>query len=851
MIQRYTLIFLFLFSSFAAIAQGTETFQNIPALNPTSSYGAFNWTGDNGLTWSATDTRTDLTITGKAPVIRNGSIVCNNIPNGIGEISFKNQQFYSGSGGKLDVYVNDILVGSANPTTTLATATISNINVSGTFKLEIKQSKTGLRIGIDDLSWTGYNAIPCTEPTSAATGLTFSTTTSSITGTFTVASPAADGYLIVRSTTSTPDAFPVDGTNYSEGATIGSGTVVTTVTAGNFTDDNLPANTTYYYFIYSLNDQACGGGPNYLTTTYLSGSTSTQPLGVCVAPTTTATSIVLTPAATSISGSFTVAGDADTYLVVVSTSSTLSETPVNGTLYTTGQSFGGGSVVKFSGTNYFTATGLSGNTTYYFFIFSANNYCTGTPPLYNTIPATAFTQTTAISGIPAGYYDGTDGLTCGALKTKLRDIISTGYVQLTYTPGIWQAFQYTDIHRNDDNTADIIWDMYSDNPSGPEPYTYTYQVDQCGGSGYSGEGDCYNREHSTPKSWFNDQEPMYTDIQHLFPTDGYVNNMRNNYPYGEVTTITEESDNHSKLGTGNNFGYTGIVFEPIDAYKGDFARASLYMATRYENEIISQNWSANLNANDLFLSATDQPDPDKRKLQIYDDWYIKLLFKWIAEDPVSQKEINRNDAIYYLTGQHNRNPYIDHPEYAAVVWECTGLLPVTVYDFKAIRQDNNILLQWDATFETKFSHFEILRSEDGNNFYKIGTVKGSNLSRYYFTDNQLPEGNVAYYRLNMIDIDGKSQLSKVVTVRLNNNFSNAIVYPNPVSGVLKIKVDRTIAANSKMQIMDMTGRIMKTETIRNSGNVIQENVSSLMQGRYFVKIFNGDEVINCSFVIIR
>ncbi len=847
--KRYMLFFYFFISGFTVLSQTSESFSNIPVNSPPSSYQSFSWTGDNGLTWSATDSRTDQTMTGKALVIRNGSLTCNGIPNGISSISFKHQQFFSGSGGLLDVYINGTKVGTANPTTTIATYTLSNINVSGNFNLEIVQSKTGLRIGIDDLSWQNYNAVPCAEPTAQPTGLSFSTTTNSVSGTFTVASPAADDYLVVRSTSPTLDALPQDGINYSEGSALGSATVAAVVSTGSFLDDGLTPNTTYYYFVFSMNDANCSGGPNYLTGSPLSSSANTQALPACTAPTGSASSIILTPSGTAISGSFTAAGDADSYLVVISTSSTLSASPVDGTTYSTGQAFGGGTVVGFSGNTYFTATGLTASTTYYLFIFSANNNCTGTPPLYNGIAATASTQTTATAGIPTGYYDGANGLTCGALKTKLRDIISADAVQLSYTPGVWLAFQYTDIRRNDDNTADIIWDMYSDNPSGPEPYTYTYQVNQCGN--YTKEGDCYNREHSTPKSWFNDQYPMYTDVHHLFPTDGEVNNIRSNYPYGEVTNISVESQNHSKLGTGNNFGYTGIVFEPINEYKGDFARASLYMATRYENEIISQNWSANLNANELFLSATDEPDANMRKLQIYDTWYVKLLFKWIQQDPVSQKEIDRNDAIYYLTGQHNRNPYIDHPEYALEVWQCSGALPVTLISFDASKSDGGVLLKWYSTNESNFSHFEIMRSEDGTHFYKIATVPGGNLAHYYFTDTHIPEGNIVYYRLKMVDIDANTRVSKVVSVRLNNNFSNAIVYPNPVSGLLKIKLDRDIAPNSKLQILDITGRVMKNRILAGSANVVDQSVSDLPQGRYFVRIYNNAEVINSSFVILR
>ena len=100
---------LTLLVSTTAIAQGTETFTNIPASN--SSYTTRNWTGDNGLTWTATDARTDQTLNGRAIAIRNGSVFCYDMTNGIGNLSFTHQQIFSGSNSVLQIYINNTLVG--------------------------------------------------------------------------------------------------------------------------------------------------------------------------------------------------------------------------------------------------------------------------------------------------------------------------------------------------------------------------------------------------------------------------------------------------------------------------------------------------------------------------------------------------------------------------------------------------------------------------------------------------------------------------------------------------------------------------------------------------------------------
>ena len=248
----------------------------------------------------------------------------------------------------------------------------------------------------------------------------------------------------------------------------------------------------------------------------------------------------------------------------------------------------------------------------------------------------------ALAQAPNGYYNSIDGKQKIALKTELHNIIK-GHTPLSYS-ALWTAFTDTDKKPNGK-----VWDMYSDVPESSPPYEYTFITDQCGN--YNAEGVCYNREHSFPKSWFNDASPMYTDLFHLYPTDGYVNGRRGNHPFGEVGISSWTSQNGSKLGKNTTNGYTGTVFEPIDAYKGDFARSYFYMATRYEDKIA--NWTSDMLSKD--------------KYPAYKQWAVDLLLKWHREDPVSTKEINRNNVIY-TSYQYNRNPFIDYPELVEYIW---------------------------------------------------------------------------------------------------------------------------------------------------------------------------------------
>jgi len=241
--------------------------------------------------------------------------------------------------------------------------------------------------------------------------------------------------------------------------------------------------------------------------------------------------------------------------------------------------------------------------------------------------------------IPAGYYDNAIGDTGITLKISLHNIIK-GHTVRSYSQ-LW-----TDVQTTDKKPNGKVWDMYSDIPGGTPPYQFTFVSDQC--SSYQNEGDCYNREHSFPQSWFSSASPMKTDLFHVYPTDGKVNGMRSSYPYGDVGTPTKTTLNGSKLGPNVSPGYSGTVFEPIDAYKGDFARSYFYMAVRYYSEDGSWPGSASTNG--------AEPKP----------WALNMLYQWHLQDTVSQKEIARNNAVYGI--QHNRNPFIDHPEWVDTIW---------------------------------------------------------------------------------------------------------------------------------------------------------------------------------------
>ena len=248
---------------------------------------------------------------------------------------------------------------------------------------------------------------------------------------------------------------------------------------------------------------------------------------------------------------------------------------------------------------------------------------------------------TGVAQVPEGYYNGVDGKSSAsaildALFTKI-----SGHTVIAYK-SLEPYYAQTDMY------ADTIWDMYS---------TCRFTMDDANKQ-QKAVCDAWNKEHSIPQSWFNEGSPMKSDLFHVYPTDARVNNFRSNLPYGEVAGGNGAGfqDNYQNHGLGkkgsNTFpGYTGTVFEPADEYKGDFARTYFYMVARYRDKALTASGGSVV----FTSNKTDLTEFAKN-----------LFLKWHRQDPVSQKEIDRNQAVYGIQG--NRNPFIDYPDFVEYVW---------------------------------------------------------------------------------------------------------------------------------------------------------------------------------------
>jgi len=226
------------------------------------------------------------------------------------------------------------------------------------------------------------------------------------------------------------------------------------------------------------------------------------------------------------------------------------------------------------------------------------------------------------------YWAGVDMSSKAAVQARLR----SGAVRLSYG-NLWNFYKsaWVDLPGG---CQGAVYDIYSKK-------CWTPGTGQCGS--YRREGDCYNREHSWPKSWWGgSKNTAYSDVFHVMPSDGFVNQKRSSYPFGEVARASYTSSEGSKAGACATPGYSGTCFEPTDRVKGTMARNYFYMAVRYTGEL--NGGSGAVRGADLL------------------PWTVDLMLKWHAAFPPEDWELEFNNRAYQWQG--NRNPFIDQPELA-------------------------------------------------------------------------------------------------------------------------------------------------------------------------------------------
>ena len=293
----------------------------------------------------------------------------------------------------------------------------------------------------------------------------------------------------------------------------------------------------------------------------------------------------------------------------------------------------------------------------------------------------AFNQpVTPANQLPA-YYASIDGESGKDLMDAIQQVAKLGYRTDDFRyDSIWYAFKHTDLRPDG-----YIWEIYS-------TCVFEYEKDRTSNTTQTGECKGYNREHAICQSWFGEYDLQGkkmssskknspgSDIFHIYPASYGMNSRHGNRPYGEVLNAANTSENGTKYGTPvttmsitnsvagpyveGKMTLSTNVLEPADEYKGDIARSYFGTMVKWAGE-----WVFNLNENGRVLfDETIDADTHYAAENNYGltTFGLAMLLKWHRQDPVSQKEVDRNNGIQKTQG--NRNPFIDYPYLVEYIW---------------------------------------------------------------------------------------------------------------------------------------------------------------------------------------
>jgi hypothetical protein len=780
-------------------------------------------------------------------------------------------------------------------------------------------------------------ALNCAAPTSQPTNLTFNNiTTTSISGTFTAAATATDEYLIVRSNSSTFSGTLNNGTNYAAGNVLGNGTVVAKTAGTSFTVANLNSGTQYYFYIFGVNSQNCNNGPAYNSTTPLTGNVSTVALPICATPAAQPTQLGLTASNTSINGYF-IAAIADGYLVVRSTSSTLSSTPANGTTYTVGNALGNGTVIANASSTSFIDYGLTAGIQYYYFIFARNSICTGSGPFYlatNPLIGNASTTATASTNYYFGnlhahsyYSDGNqdnpsftpandyayakNSLCLDFLGISEHNHSQAGMSLPNYQLGINQAAAATT-----SNFLALYGMEYGVISNGG--HVLIYGVNQLIGW----ENNNYNIY--VPKSDYTGT-PETTGITGLFRT---INNFGNNsfatfaHPdFSDYNNLANSAYNISAdsavIGTavasGPAFSTSTTYNDPptsmayLDYYnrmlsKGYHLGPLMDHDSHYTNFGRSNNnrlavMASSLNSTNFFTAmrgmnfyATEDCDTrvnftiNNQPMGSIASATTPPAISIYAVDPTSAATVPTIKLMYGIAGSgvlpvqvaivnaytlsftDNTLPINQEGYYyadisigsnrtiTAPIWyRKDAAVPVTLLSFNASLTSNRaVQLQWKTSNEINNKMFVVEKSNDGVSFSSLTSVdaKNGSINTYSILDAQ-PFDGINYYRLKQVDKNGSFKYSNIVSVNLKKSDINAFnVYPNPVKDLLTLNINSTTTTKATVTITDISGRMINQQTIDlvkgNQSSTI--NLTNIKQGNYQITLIWDNERITQKLV---
>lgn len=436
----------------------------------------------------------------------------------------------------------------------------------------------------------------------------------------------------------------------------------------------------------------------------------------------------------------------------------------------------------------------------------------------------------ATAKYPDVMYAFSQGLIDEPLKTAIKTFVTTGAISLGYDAARDRMFETVD-----DYGSDTIECVYI----GRKIYAPTRTIAQ---------NLNFNTEHTWPQSFFNENEPMKSDLHHLFPTDAVPNNSRANYPFGFVVSNITYQNGGSKLGrdASNN-----IVFEPRDQHKGNAARSIFYFVLRH------QNWES-------YLALPQET----------------ALRQFNVIDTVDSRERLRNDRVQQF--QHNRNPFADHPEMIDRIRAFYTTSPTpTVPDitaspftvkFDTLQNAGDTVSYFLSVFNFGNANLTISGITSNNPVFTVVNTPGTIQPNQYayaqikFTPTALNQNYTGELTINNNDSTIKVNLqgicgSPIGIIQISNQvpdkFNLSQNYPNPFNPSTKIKfaipsVNRN--GNTKLVVYDMLGRevsVLVNRQLTPGTYEVSFDASEIPSGVYFYKLTSSDFVQTKRMVLIK
>ncbi|CAN5663262.1 hypothetical protein BH10BAC5_BH10BAC5_29220 [soil metagenome] len=426
---------------------------------------------------------------------------------------------------------------------------------------------------------------------------------------------------------------------------------------------------------------------------------------------------------------------------------------------------------------------------------------------------------------PDALYNFTQNLYDENLKTAIRTFTTTGYVTLGYNVARDKMYETIDDYDNNDTLECVYTGRRAYIPNRP-------------GAGLVG----FNCEHTWPQSFFGSQDPMVSDIFHLYPTDDIPNNQRSNYPFGIVVSGITYNVGGSKLGRDD---LNAIVFEPRDVHKGNVARSLFYFAVKYGNQGGYMN----------------QKQEDVLRL-------------WNVTSPVDSKEIIRNDRIQSFL--HVRNPFIDHPEFVDRIGSTFTVLPNAVrpksgvsplaVTFDTLRI-NDTASYYVSIFNSGRGDLNVLSVTSGSpNFIveSAPTVVPQSQMRYVKVKLQTTAANQTYTGqitiicsdgTNVVNLTGYSNgTSGVISLNeVPDSYALSQNYPNPFNPSTKINFALAKSSFAELKVFDLTGRVIKTlvsAQMPAGSYSVDFNAAEISSGAYIYKLLADGILIDSKKMIL-